>query len=107
MSDLPPPLILSRQPRRPDGAWERATSWLGGKPRLGGRTWPRTSLDRPMHFLAQVDLGEIARRAGPSILPREGALAFFIGAGPKQWEGTVLHVEAPGAPTAPPPDAPA
>ena len=107
MPDLPPPLILSRKQRRPDDAWERATSWLGGKPRLGGRSWPRTSLERPMYFLAQVDLGEIARRAGPSVLPGDGALALFIGAGPQEWEGCVIHVgELDAEPTDPPPDAP-
>ena len=30
-----------------------------------------------MHFLAEVDLGEIARRAGPSILPARGRARLF------------------------------
>src|ERR1700741_1955011 len=105
MSQLPPPMILSRKPRRPGDAWDDATSWFGGRPRLGGRA-ARPWLSRPQAFLAPGGGGEIARRAGPSILPQRGALAFFVGAGPKRWEGAVLHIEAPGAPTDPPTDAP-
>jgi hypothetical protein len=103
-----PSLVLSRKPRRPgDPRWNDAPSWFGGRPALGGNAWPRASGGRPMTFVAQVNLEEIARTAGPSVLPSRGALAFFIGGDPGDAGGAAILVEHPGAPTDPPPDAPA
>lgn len=49
-----------------------------------------------MHFLAQLDLGEIAAKAPDTPLPKEGALAFFVGG-----DGATLfvsdHMSAPPA----------
>jgi hypothetical protein len=60
-----------------------------------------------MIFMAQVNLAEIAVAAGPSVLPRTGALAFFVGGDPGDAGGAVVHVEHPGVATEPPPDCPA
>ena len=89
----------------PIGTMRRAGSAagrrLGGTPgrgrRAGGRwrSWPRSVCPR---------LPE------PRVLrscPRAGALAFFVGGDPAGSGGAGMHVENPGAPTEPPPDAPA
>jgi hypothetical protein len=76
-----PPLLVSRRARTPGGGeWTAARSWLGGLPRLGMVSWPRSKTDgRPLPFLAQIDLAEVAKQIGPSPLPASGALAFFVG----------------------------
>src|SRR5262245_15052750 len=94
-----PAIVLSRRPRHPgDDRW-RVKSWLGGAPRLGGVPWPRATDGRPMHFMVQVDLCEIAAADGSSELPPDGALAFFIGAG-SPLEGKVVHVPPGSDPSA-------
>src|SRR5215831_7047912 len=75
-----PAVVLSRRPRHVGDDRARAKSWLGGAPRLGGKPWPRGEGGRPLHFMAQIDLGEIAAAGGSAELPSYGALAFFIGA---------------------------
>jgi len=109
-----PTLIISRRQRQIGSGWDAAPSWFGGEPRLGDRPWPRGGPRRtPYHFLAQIDLAEVARevaRSGgaPPPLP-DGALAFFMGAGGEGNDSPVVHVPRTelGGPTAPPPDAPA
>jgi len=107
-----PTLIISRRPRSLGSSWDDARSWFGGKPQLGGQPWPRGGARQtPFHFLAQIDLAEVGREVGrwggPTPLP-DGALAFFIGTEGKD-SGAVVHVPRStlGAPTEPPPDAPA
>ncbi|WP_424362661.1 DUF1963 domain-containing protein [Methylocystis parvus] len=94
-----PAIILSRRARHPGPEWWNARSWFGGAPRLGGAQWPRTETGEPMHFLAQIDLAEIAEKAGDAPLPKEGSLAFFVGG-----KGAVIcaphHMSGP--PTQPP-----
>lgn len=110
-----PPLVVSRRPRQTGMGWDDAPSWFGGRPRLGNQPWPRGGEQRrPFHFVAQIDLAEVARevarRGGTSPLPDDGALAFFIGSVGGRDSGAVVHVprsELGGAPTEPPPDAPA
>ena len=104
-----PTLVISRRPREIGSGWDDARSWFGGKPELGGRPWPRGGPGQtPFHFVAQIDLAEVAREVGRSgqhaPLP-DGALAFFIGSG----GDVVVHVPRHelGEPTPPPPDAPA
>lgn len=96
MAPEPPTLILTRRPRQTGAEWWGARSWFGGAPRLGGAAWPRTNAGQPMHFLAQIDLAEIAARAGETPLPKAGSLAFFVGG-----EGAVIfapdHMNAPPA----------
>src|SRR5262249_9475701 len=75
-----PAIVLSRRPRHSGDDRARAKSWLGGAPRLGGKPWPQGPDRRPLHFMAQVDLREIAAAGGSTELPSDGALAFFIGA---------------------------
>lgn len=99
-----PTLIVSRRPRRAGVPWAGATSWFGGDPRMGSLPWPRAKDTRkPMTFVAQIDLADIAR-AGAMGLPAEGALAFFVGG---MEGGAVLEVAPAGAriPTSPPSDA--
>lgn len=97
-------LIVSRRALDAEGwdagGWDAAPSWLGGLPRLGDAPWPRGRDGRPMVFLAQMDLGEVAAD-GPA-LPGRGALAFFIDT---EGGGAVVHVRKPAA-TRLPPDAP-
>jgi hypothetical protein len=100
-----PTLTVSRRPRHAGTPWAGATSWFGGDPRMGSLPWPRSKKTRrPMTFVAQIDLSEIAATAGTTALPGEGALAFFVGG---TEGGTVLEVAPAGAriPTSPPSDA--
>jgi Domain of unknown function (DUF1963) len=57
----------------------------------------------PLHFVAQLDLAELAEKTGTTPLPDKGSLAFFIGQ-----EGAVIFVpEGAGkAPVLPPPKTP-
>lgn len=102
MSEPLPPIVVSRQARGPDDHWREATSWFGGRPRLGRQSWPRSlTSGKPLVFAAQLDLAEIAAANRNLPLPSEGALAFFLG------EGAVVHVPADAnrTPTNPPADA--
>ena len=84
-------------------SWANARSWLGGAPRIGGSNWPRSSKGTPLHFMAQIDLGQVAAMASNAALPSTGSLAFFIGD-----ECALVFVpegEA-GAPVMPPADTP-
>jgi len=107
-----PTLIISRRPRHPGESWNGARSWFGGKPELGELAWPRVGVQqRPLFFVAQIDLAEVARevrRFGESASWHDGALAFFIGAGDDGYvTGAVVHVPRAqlGNSTEPPPDA--
>jgi len=53
-------------------------SWLGGRPKAGstGLEWPIYK-DKPMAFLAQLDLAEIAAAHRFDWLPATGSLLFF------------------------------
>jgi hypothetical protein len=86
-----PAIILSRRPRHSGEDRAHAKSWLGGAPRLGKKPWPRDKDGRSLHFMAQVDLAEIAAAGGSSELPSNGGLAFFIGAGAPH-ECKVIHI---------------
>jgi hypothetical protein len=62
-----------------------------------------------MTFVAQIDLAELAARAGGTTLPTRGALAFFVDGGGERDAGAVVHVPQADAhaSTRPPSDAPA
>ncbi len=98
-----PTLLVSRQARHVGVDWTRARSWLGGSPRLGATPWPVSKKRQPLHFVAQIDLAEVAAKAGQTALPAKGALAFFIGQ-----EGAVRFVPegSVDAPALPPVDTP-
>ena len=99
-----PAVVLSRRPRHVGDDRARAKSWLGGAPRLGGKPWPRGEDGRPLHFMAQVDLREIAAAGGSAELPADGALAFFIGADAPH-AAKVIHIPPGTDPSVtPPPD---
>ena len=109
-----PTLIISRRPRHLGESWNDARSWFGGKPQLGEQAWARVGAQqRPLFFVAQIDLAEVARevqRFGELAPFPDGALAFFIGAGDDGYDtGAVVHVPRSqlGNSTEPPPDAPA
>lgn len=83
------PIIVTRQARFAGSGWNTARSWFGGSPRLGDQTWPREApARRPMHFVAQLDLADLAEQIGLTDLPASGSLAFFIG----REKGAVLYV---------------
>lgn len=101
-----PVIFIARRPRGGDGDWQRARSWLGGLPRLGSQTWPRSPKGgEPMYFMAQIDLADVARQTGPANLPSSGSLAFFIS---RHGECAVIEVRESSTPrpTAQPADAP-
>lgn len=53
---------------------------FGGLPDLpGGTAWPSAPGGERLTFLAQLDLADVARQAGPSALPAEGLLSIFAG----------------------------
>lgn len=78
---MPRPVVLVRKPRERTRDWFGDASWLGGLPRLGDAEWPRDVGGTPLPFAAQIDLAEIAAACPESPLPRQGALAFFLGTG--------------------------
>ena len=68
--------LILRSPYLP---WEGATSWLGGLPVAHEDfAWPRSAEGKPLHFLAQIDLGALGQDASSgSGLPHSGALLVF------------------------------
>src|SRR5687767_3296425 len=98
-----PTLLVYRRPRHLGVDWTGARSWFGGAPRLGATPWPRDKKAEPLVFVAQIDIAEVAAKAGQTPLPDKGSLAFFIGS-----QGAVVFVpESPtGAPVMPPPGTP-
>jgi len=78
----------------------RATSWLGGSPRLDARmAWPQIR-ETPADFLAQVDCSALPADLWGGLGPRSGALAFFIH--PRDGDMLVVPVAQPGDPVGPP-----
>jgi len=105
-SSEPPSLVLARRERRiGDAGWFDAKSWLGGAPKLGDESWPRDDQGRPLHFLAQLDLAEIAiAGGGRTALPKQGAFVFFVGfARKKRLGGCIVYAKSPGALSSPVP----
>jgi len=97
-----PALLVSRRRRETGAGWAGARSWLGGAPRLGAIGWPRSSKGTPLHFVAQLDLSDIAAVSGATSLPATGSLAFFISP-----DSPVVFVpQATSTPTLPPADTP-
>ncbi len=94
---------------------ELAVAQLGGEPHLpGGVAWP-TAPDRPLSFVAELDL-EALHRGLPQAttgLPPEGLLALFYDASAMAWgldpadrqRFAVLHLPAGAPPRAAPPGA--
>lgn len=97
------PILISRKARHPGDNWKVARSWFGGSPRLGGQPWPRSPSGKPLVFMAQICLAELAG-VEPSLPFRaSGSLAFFLGMGSTAYEAAVLHIPAgtEGAPAEP------
>lgn len=98
----PRPLLIARKVRQVGDNWFGAASFLGGLPKLGPTPWPRDANGKPLHFMAQLDLAEVDRASGGrSVLPKHGALAFFLG-GPER--GKILHLPEPGTTFTPAPE---
>lgn len=89
-----PPLLVSRRPRELGVDWTGARSHFGGAPRLSSSPWPRDDKREPLHFVAQLDLAELAAKTGATPLPDTGSLAFFIGEAGGVTEGAVIFVPA-------------
>ena len=87
-------------PQIPPRGAGRASSWLGGHPRLGaGMAWPEIR-EEPADFLAQIDCADLPRDLWDGLGPRSGALAFFIH--PRYGDMLVFPVAAPADPVEPP-----
>jgi hypothetical protein len=99
----PPALVIARRERALGGAdWPHAKSWLGGSPKLGDTPWPRDAKGAALHFLAQLDLAEIADAGrGRTAMPLDGAFAFFVGGAA---QGAIVHVKRPGSTATPAPE---
>jgi hypothetical protein len=75
-----------------------ARSWLGGCPMAPSSfEWPRhrraDGVSVPLTFVAQVDCGDLPDFADRALLPRDGALLFFIGFGDEV--AAVIHQAGP------------
>ncbi len=69
------PYVRAGQP----APWD---SKFGGVPyRPKGAAWPDGSAGQPLHFLAQIDLGQANKDGVLPDLPRQGLLQFFLGYG--------------------------
>jgi hypothetical protein len=94
MPELPDWEAMTGNHERPDemAAWAlihhpdalQSSSWLGGTPSVpAGFSWPRNADDKPLHFLAQIDLATVLPEPmtghRPVQLPRTGALLIFVG----------------------------
>lgn len=110
------PLLLHPALRTPDRDWMAGTSWLGGRPRLGSKPWPRNPHDNdPLHFVAQIDCAALAQMEVAPGLPTTGALAFFVESDlnskirnnvPPNVTANVLYVPDPATETDVPQDTP-
>lgn len=96
----------------PDGEQSQAgvgCSRLGGAPDLAvGASWPRANDGRLLTFFGQINLEDLPKTLGPSVLPARGLLSIF--GGPLDSSSEALAgcaiVTAPEIPllTIPPPD---
>ena len=69
---------LLATPASVDSQHPLGSSKLGGDPDLpADAQWPRGRGKRPLSFVAQLDLAELAACALPAELPRTGLLSFF------------------------------
>ncbi len=80
------PIAIIRKARDKHRDWSGDASHFGGLPRLGKAEWPRGKDGKPLPFIAQLDLAEVAMANPETPLPRTGSLAFFIS------EGAVIYV---------------
>ena len=81
------------------------TSWLGGLPTLGDIPWPRDAAGKPMHHLAQIDLGTVPTPLLPKGMPDVGALAFFMTtSGKKMDQAKVVYLPLIGNMATEPPE---
>lgn len=80
LAEIRPAVALSHAPAAPD-----RRSHLGGVPLLDpGEPWPEY-LDRPLSFLALIDLAESAALSDGTGLPTSGLLNFFYEVDDQQW----------------------
>lgn len=79
-------------------------TWLGGRPRVDlTNGWPRDSAERPMWFVAQIDLSDVPFDVWRGRGPRSGWLAVFVS---NESQCCVLHVSSLGSEQVPPPKTP-
>jgi len=86
LASLPLPAVrLSSRPLADEAALQVGASRLGGMPDLTpGFRWPYWK-DRPLAFLGQVNLADVARYPFCSSLPRVGVLGFFYDREQEAW----------------------
>ncbi len=83
-----------------DARLDLAATKLGGRPDLRVRSrWPARE-GRPLSFVAQIDLAQVAPLDNSGLLPRAGLLSFFYGdpEGPLQPELCEVVFSEPGTP---------
>jgi hypothetical protein len=67
------------EPRPSGDTLVGAASWVGGVPRVPRDfRWPHRA-DRPLTFLAQINLADLSPESTAGLLPRRGVLLFFLG----------------------------
>lgn len=86
--------------RGADARLDLGATKLGGRPDLRARSrWPARD-GRPLSFVAQIDLAELAPLDRSGLLPRAGLASFFYGAPTQPLDPDVCEVvfSEPGAP---------
>ena len=84
-SMLLPTVAIKATPAAPDSLAQGA-SRFGGTPDVPSDwQWPTDPANKPLGFLAQFDLAEIAKHCNESLLPTTGWLCFFYDVTSKPW----------------------
>jgi hypothetical protein len=81
--------------RRRDSQGPLGATRLGGRPDLPRETaWPLGPFQRPIPFVAQVDLSDVAPFDAAGLLPRGGLLSFFFDPSGTEQVASVLYTPA-------------
>lgn len=72
-------VLVKQSGRTADAEWPSVRSWYGGHPRFSQSIdWPTSDDGTPLHFIAQLNLEEIAAISPDLGVPKHGSLLFFL-----------------------------